>query len=127
MPPDSSRLFLKHRQDTTHYNMALHQSVFVPAADVVGIAVSQNGLLYTTYSPGQPAIFKVTDKKVVSVFAPCFPSAPFAIEKYIVINPGLGQWSNKIGFVYVTQGADIFEITPSSSTRSEEHTSELQS
>jgi hypothetical protein len=72
-------------------------------------------LLYTTWT-GQPSIFKVTDTKQVSAFAPTFPTALAPNEKDIDVNPGFGPWFNKYRFVYVTQSPDIFEITPDGCT-----------
>lgn len=95
-----------------------HPSTFLDTKDTnrpIGIAATQDGLLFTTYE-GQPSIFKVTDTKVVSVFAATFPTASGSIEKYLDINPGLGPWANKLRFVYVTQGSQVFEITPNGCT-----------
>lgn len=94
-------------------------STFVNVNQPIGIAATQDGLLYTQYclaKAGEPAIFKVTDTGTVSVFAPTFPSAAGCVEKYLDVNPGLGPWASKVRYVYVTQGSDVFEITPDGST-----------
>lgn len=99
-----------------HPSTFLDTSTFlVDVKGPVGIAATQDGLLFTTFS-GQPSIFKVTDTKKVSVFAPTFPTAPDPNEKDLDVNPGLGPWANKYRFVYVTQSPDIFEITPNGCT-----------
>jgi hypothetical protein len=89
-------------------------ATFVTVTQPVGIAVAHDHLLYTQYctEEGAPAIFSVTDTGTVTVFAPTFPSKPGCIERYLDVNPGLGPWAGKQDFVYVTQGTDIFEITP---------------
>ena len=94
-------------------------STFVNVNQPIGIAATQDGLLYTQYcvaSAGEPTIFKVTDTGTSSVFAPSFPSVAGCVEKYLDVNPGLGPWANKVRHVYVTQGSDVFEITPDGST-----------
>ncbi len=94
-------------------------STFVTVNQPIGIAATQDGLLYTQYCvahPGEPTIFKVTDTGTPSVFAPTFPSAAGCVEKYLDVNPGLGPWANKVRYVYVTQGSEVFEITPDGST-----------
>jgi hypothetical protein len=104
-----------HRKDSV---MAT-PSTFVNVNQPIGIAATQDGLLYTQYcvaEPGQPAIFKVTDTGASSVFAPTFPSAAGCVEKYLDVNPGRGPWAHKVRHVYVTQGRDVFEITPDGST-----------
>jgi hypothetical protein len=90
-------------------------STFVSVGTPIGVAVDTARLLYTQYvvtSSGDPAIFSVSDTGVVSVFAPSFPSGAGSIEKYIDISPGLGAWASKAHYVYVTQGSEIYEITP---------------
>ena len=82
---------------------------------VVGVALKRHALLYTVFQidhDGDPTIFQVTDKGVESVFAPSFPSTAGFQECLLDVNPGLGQWEHQAGFVYVTQGNKIFEITP---------------
>src|SRR5262245_25070340 len=89
------------------------ESTFVSVNQPIGVAASPDRLLYTQYcvERGQPTIFEVTDLGAVSPFAPTFPGKG-CVERYLDINPGLGQWTNKADFVYVTQGSQIFEITP---------------
>src|SRR6266487_2336732 len=77
-------------------------STFIDFNRPIGIAATQDGLLLTTLE-GHPAIFKVTDTKTVSVFAPTFLTAPGEVKKRLDVNPGLGSWAEKVGFVYVTQ------------------------
>ncbi len=94
------------------------ESTFVNVNQPIGIAATQDGLLYTQYcvaEAGQPTIFKVTDTGTVSAFAPTFPSAAGCVEKYLDVNPGLGSWASKVRHVYVSQGSDVFEITPDGS------------
>jgi hypothetical protein len=93
-------------------------ATFVTVTQPVGIAVAHDHLLYTQYctEEGAPAIFSVTDTGTVADFAPTFPSKPGCIERYLDVNPGLGPWAGKQDFVYVTQGTDIFEITPDGAT-----------
>jgi hypothetical protein len=80
---------------------------------VVGLALKRRALLYTVFdSLGGPTIFQVTDKGHESAFAPSFPSVTSLQECEITVNPGFGHWRDKVGFVYVTQGSKIFEITP---------------
>jgi|SRR5579859_6681147 len=95
-----------------------HPLPFLSFGNPIGIAATQDMLLLTTYGPGQPAILKATDTGAVSVFAPAFPiaAAPGQVETYLDINPGLGPWASKARFVYVTQGKDVFEITPNGCT-----------
>jgi hypothetical protein len=93
-------------------------STFVNVHLPIGIAATQDGLLYTQYcvaNAGEPTIFKVTDTGTVSVFALTFPSVAGCVEKYLDVNPGLGPWASKVRYVYVTQGSDVFEITPDGS------------
>ena len=93
-------------------------STFVNVNQPIGIAATQDGLLYTQYcvaNAGEPTIFKVTDTGTPSVFAPAFPSQAGCVEKYLDVNPGLGPWASKVRYVYVTQGSDVFEITPDGS------------
>ena len=90
-------------------------STFVSVNTPIGVAVDTQRLLYTQYTvtnPGDPAIFSVSDTGTVSTFAPSFPSTSGSVEKYIDINPGLGAWASKAHFIYVTQGREIYEITP---------------
>jgi|SRR5579862_7946781 len=84
---------------------------FVTITEPIGVAATQDGVLITAWE-GSPSIFKVTDTKAISVFAPGFVTVPSRVEKYLDVNPGLGPWANKAGFVYVTQGSDVWEITP---------------
>lgn len=82
---------------------------------VVGIALQRRALLFTVFEidkNGDPTIFKVTDKGQESVFAPTFPSTQGTQECQLEVNPGLGPWEDFCGYVYVTQGSKIFEITP---------------
>jgi hypothetical protein len=85
---------------------------------VIGVALQRHALLFTVYDikkAGDPTIFQVTDDGIEGIFAPTFPSTEGFAERQIDVNPGLGPWDDYAEYVYVTQGSDIFEITPNGS------------
>ncbi len=94
---------------------SLTPSTFVPFVQPIGIVATTDRLLVTRYCTiaDQPTIFSIADDGVVSVFAPTFPTATVCLEKYLDVSPGLGGFPKD--HVYVTQGREIFEITPDGS------------
>jgi len=97
--------------------LAGNPSFFAPVTDPAGIAVSRFVLLVThPYWTNPREILSIDDLGHVTLFAtlPDRVSTDLPSEELIAISPGLGGFP--AGFVYVTQGKNIMQVSPSGSS-----------
>ena len=97
--------------------LAGNPSFFASVTEPAGIAASRFALLVTSpYNTNPREILAIDDLGHVTVFAtlPDRVSTDLPSEELIAISPGLGGFP--AGFVYVTQGKNIMQVSPSGSS-----------
>jgi hypothetical protein len=97
--------------------LAGNPSFFAPITEPIGIAASRYALLVThPYNTNPREILSIDDLGHVTLFAtlPDRVSTDLPSEELIAISPGLGGFP--AGYVYVTQGKNIIQVSPSGSS-----------